>query len=50
MFTENDIVDAVCTFLEARGHRIERRLTTTQTGGIDIVAFGSQGRILVEAK
>lgn len=50
MLTENDIVEAVCALLESRGYRIERRLTSTQTGGVDIVASGSRGRILVEAK
>ena len=37
MLTENQVVDAVCKYLESRGYRITQRLTTTQRGH-DIIA------------
>jgi hypothetical protein len=51
MLTENDVIDAVCKYLEAHGHRIVSRCDTAQRG-IDIVAArqGGLGRLLVEAK
>lgn len=50
MLTENDVVDAVCRFLEVHGYTIEQRLLTTQKGD-DIVATRADGvRLLVEAK
>lgn len=48
--TENDIVEAVCSYLQRHGWTIESRATTVERG-VDIVARGPGGRSLrVEAK
>ena len=49
MLREGDVIDAVCRCLEARGYRIDQRLSTEETG-IDIIASRGSNRILVEAK
>lgn len=51
MLDENEIVDAVCNYLVAKGYTIIERLRTTQHG-IDITAKQSSetGRLLIEAK
>jgi hypothetical protein len=50
VLTENDVVEAVCTYLLEIGYEINQKLTTTQTG-IDIVATNSCGtKCYVEAK
>lgn len=50
MLTENDVVEAVCSYLLEAGYEIVQQLTTTQTG-IDIVATNSCGvKCYVEAK
>ncbi len=38
MLFESDVIDAVCSKLEARGYQIRQRLETTQHGD-DIIAF-----------
>ena len=48
--TENDVVDAVCSELRARGWTIESRASTTERG-VDVVARGPKRAVLrVEAK
>ena len=47
--TENDVVAAVCQYLESKGFNIERRLTTTQQGD-DIVATQPGLKLCIEAK
>jgi hypothetical protein len=51
MLTENDVVDAVCDYLEAAGYKILMRATTSERR-IDIVARlpEGSGRLLIEAK
>ena len=50
MLTENDVVDAVCSYLSHMDYVINQKLTTTQTG-IDIIATNSRGiKCYVEAK
>lgn len=51
MFTENDVVDAVCTYLQTAGYKSVSRAQTTETG-IDIIAMRPEGsgRLLIEAK
>ena len=52
LLTEDDVIDAVCEFLEGRGYEIAQRARTTQRG-IDIVARKSSARpreLYVEAK
>jgi hypothetical protein len=50
VLTENDVVEAVCSYLLEAGYEIVQQLTTTQTG-IDIVATNSCGvKCYVEAK
>ena len=48
---ENEVVDAVCIYLEATDHKIIQRCTTNDKG-IDIIATlpSGSGRLLVEAK
>ena len=48
---ENQVVDAVCEFLESNGAAVEQRCTTKQKG-TDIVARrpGSAHKLLIEAK
>lgn len=48
---ENQVVDAVCEFLESKGVAVEQRCTTKQKG-TDIVARrpGSVHKLLIEAK
>lgn len=47
--TENDVVDAVCAFLEQHGWQIRTRATTIQHGP-DIEAESGRQEIVVEAK
>lgn len=48
--TENDVVDAVCAYLDRAGWAVDQRLRTSERG-VDIVATRSDGQILcVEAK
>jgi hypothetical protein len=47
--SENDVVDAVCKYLETTGFSIKQRLMTTQTGD-DIVAERGGELLYVEAK
>lgn len=51
MLTENDIVDAVCAYLEKEGYAILQKCSTIQQG-IDIIAKHPRqtGRLLIEAK
>jgi hypothetical protein len=51
MLTENDVIEAVCNYLDAHGYKILSRCDTTQRG-MDIIAArpGGVGRLLVEAK
>ena len=51
MLNENEIIDAVCPYLEANGYRIIQRLSTTEKG-VDIVGqrIGTSEIINVEAK
>lgn len=49
MLYEDDVVDAVCTYLEAGGWRIESRAHAHQHGD-DIVAMRGDERCVVEAK
>ena len=42
MLTENDIIDALCDYLEAHGYKIHGRADTSQTG-IDIIAEKPEG-------
>jgi Holliday junction resolvase-like predicted endonuclease len=51
MLTEDEVVDAVCSFLESCGYRIVRRATTMERGD-DIVAAKGDDRFTlhVEAK
>ena len=51
MLNENDVVTAVCCYLESGGYEILQRCSTTDQG-IDIVAKhpSNIGRLLVEAK
>lgn len=51
MLNENDIVEAVCIYLEAQGHSILQRCTTKQQG-IDIIAEHpmQKGKLRIEAK
>lgn len=47
--TEDEVVAAVCDLLEANDYAIARRAKSTDRG-LDIVAEGPRGRIVVEAK
>ena len=47
--TENDVVAAVCDYLEARGFKIKQRLTTRQQGD-DIIAGRGDTTLFIEAK
>jgi hypothetical protein len=48
--TENDVVGAVCCFVQHHGWRIESRASTTERG-VDVVARSPNGALLrVEAK
>jgi Holliday junction resolvase-like predicted endonuclease len=52
MLNENQVVDAICAYLETRGYAVLSKCTTT-VHGIDIVAKSPPevgGRLLVEAK
>ena len=51
MLTENDVIDAVCDYLEAAGYEILQRSHTKQMG-TDIIAKCPEcsGRLLIEAK
>jgi hypothetical protein len=49
VLTENDVVGAVCEFLEARGWKVVLRCDTGQRG-IDVVAERGGQRLLIEAK
>lgn len=51
MLTENDVVDAMCRYLETQGYSILERRTTKEKG-IDVVALNPKNscRLLVEAK
>jgi len=51
MLNENDVVNAVCRYLEGSGYQILRRCSTTDQG-IDIIAKrpSETGRLFVEAK
>ena len=50
MLTENDVVEAVCSYLIEKGYEITQKLNTKQTG-VDIIASNSFGdKCFVEAK
>jgi len=51
VLTENDVIDAVCDYLEAAGYEILQRSHTKQKG-TDIIAKRPEGpgRLLIEAK
>ena len=49
MLTEDEVVDAVCRELQARGWEIVRRATASQRGD-DIVAARGEDRLVIEAK
>lgn len=51
MLNENEVVNAICDYLETEGYRITSKCTTTDHG-IDIIANNPHdtGRLLIEAK
>jgi len=51
VLNENDVVNAVCRYLEGSGYKVLQRCSTTNQG-IDIIAKhpSELGRLLVEAK
>jgi hypothetical protein len=52
MLNENQVIDAVCEYLEVQGYDILSKCKTTDHG-IDVVAknaSGGSGRLLIEAK
>lgn len=49
MLTENNIIDAVCKYLNSNGYEIKQSLNTMQQG-IDIIATKSNNILKIEAK
>lgn len=50
MLTENDVIEAVCSYLIKKGYEINQKLSTKQTG-VDIIAINPEGNFCyVEAK
>lgn len=51
MLTENDVIDAVCDYLERHKYRVENKLTTSEKG-VDIVVVHEEtgAEFLIEAK
>ena len=50
MLTEDDVVDAVCIYLEFNGWTIIRRAATTERGDDIVARRGTDPDLLVEAK